>query len=137
VTLARSVVIMLLGWVLLGCSSQGDRSKEEGAKLVRSVGSPVLGVEAGRLREQYARAGLTILVPESAWPEGITQLKPREVRVTQQGVFVQRFKEPEEEHGVFIAFPDSRVGTEPDQNPSFTPIDGAAYTYSVRPVKRD
>jgi hypothetical protein len=136
VSLARSVVIMLLGWVLLGCSSQGDRTKEEGAKLVRSVGSPVLGVEAGRLRE-LGRPGLTILVPESAWPEGITQLKPREVRVTQQGVFVQRFKEPEEEHGVFIAFPDSLVGTEPDQNPSFTLIDGAVYTYSVRPVKRD
>jgi hypothetical protein len=53
------------------------------------------------------------------------------------GVFVQRFKEPEEEHGVFIAFPDSRVSTEPDQNPSFTLIDGQAYTYTVRPVKRD
>jgi hypothetical protein len=136
VSLARSLVIMLLGWVLLGCSNQGDRSKEQGAKLVRSVGSPVLGVEAGRLREQ-ARPGLTILVPESAWPEGISQLKPREVRVTQHGVFVQRFKEPEEEHGVFIAFPDSRVSTEPEQNPSFTLIDGQVYTYTVRPVKRN
>ena len=135
-SLARSAATMLLGFVLLGCGGAGDNGKEEGAKLVRSVGAPVLGVEAGHLKEQ-ARPTLTILVPESAWPQGITQLKPLEVRVTDQGVFVERFKQPEEEHGVFIAFPDKRVSTEPDQNPSFSLIDGAVYTYTVRPVKRE
>jgi len=137
VSLARSAATMLLGFVLLGCGAVGDNSKEEGVKLARSVGALVLGVEAGHLREQHARPKLTILVPESAWPQGITQLKPLEVRVTDLGVFVERFKQPEEEHGVFIAFPDKRVSTEPDQNPSFSLIDGAVYTYTVRPVKRE
>ncbi len=134
-SLARSAAAMLLGFALLGCGA-GDNSKEEGAKLVHRVGAPILGVEAGHLKER-ARPGLTILVPESAWPEGITQLKPLEVRVTEKGVFVERFKQPEQEHGVFIAFADRRVSTEPDQNPSFSLIDGAVYTYTVRPVKRD
>jgi hypothetical protein len=73
-----------------------------------------------------------MLVQQGSWPQGIAQLRPQEVRVTPQGVFVQRFRVTEREQGVFIAYPDTIVSTAPDRNPSFTPVDGLVYQYTAK-----
>ena len=126
-----ALTLIVPAFLVLGCNGDVERNREEGAKLVLSVGSPVLLVEATQLKH-LAPSGASVLVQQGAWPQGITQLKPQEVRVTPTGVFVQRFKEAQEEQGVFIAYAGSVVRIEPDHNPAFAPIDGQVYSYSVK-----
>jgi len=52
--------------------------------------------------------------------------------VTPQGVFVQRYRIPEREQGVYIAYADTIVSMAPDRNPSFTPVDGVVYQYTLK-----
>jgi hypothetical protein len=127
----RGVAIIVLVSSVVGCNGDIEHNREEGDKLVRSVGAPVLAVEAGQLK-RLAPSGTSVLVERGAWPQGIMQLRPQEVRVTPTGVFVQRFKEPQQEQGVFIAYAGVIVRTEPDRNPAFTPIDGQVYSYNVK-----
>jgi len=116
---------------LFACGSDADESRQQGAILARAVGSPVLAVEAAQLK-RLAPAGTSMLVQQRSWPQGIAQLRPQEVRVTPQGVFVQRFRVPEREEGVFIAYADTIVSMAPDRNPSFTRVDGLVYQYTLK-----
>jgi hypothetical protein len=129
--LARDTSIVLLAAALFACEGELGRNREEATKLVRTIGEPTLVIDAGQLK-QYAPPGSNMLVPRSAWPDGITRLQPEEVRVTPQGVYIERLKRSNEEHGVFIAFAATSVRTQPDRNPAFSPIEGRIYSYTIR-----
>ena len=127
----RKIIMWIAALALFGCGSDADESKQEGAVLARAVGAPVLAVEAAQLK-RLAPAGTSMLIQQGSWPQGIAQLRPQEVRVTPQGVFVQRFRVTDREQGVFIAYADTIISTAPDRNPSFTPVDGLVYQYTVK-----
>ena len=127
----RKIIMLIAALALCGCGNDADESRQQGAMLARAVGAPVLAVEAAQLK-RLAPAGTSMIVQERAWPQGIASLRPQEVRVTPEGVFVQRFRIPEREQGVFIAYADTIVSTAPDRNPSFTPVDGLVYQYTLK-----
>ena len=128
---ANSSSIVLVALLLFGCGAQSGTVQEQGTKAVLSVGAPRLVSEATVLRI-WVHSGASVPVPASQLPPGITALRPQEVRVTQQGIFVQRSKRTGWEEGVFIAFRGTMVETRfRGVGPLFSHIDDQVYWYKV------
>ena len=111
---------------LVACA---DR-EADGAALVSRIGADRLAAEAVLLQAQ-APSVANVEVAEPSWPAAIRELAPRAVRLSRDGVYVERWKRLVEEEGVFIAFPGATVGG-PGGDPSLSPIRPPVYWYRIK-----
>lgn len=71
-------------------------------------------------------------IPSANWPEEVQQLRPQSVRVTPDGVYVERGAFFVEEWGVFIHRTGSTLRPSADTDPSIRPLQGRVYWYRIK-----
>ena len=115
------------GALLVCCAS----SEHDEAALIARIGASRLTADAALLQDRAIRHPAEV-VPDSAWPPAIRELRPRSVRVHSGGVFIQRSQALVEEEGVFIAFDGTVVDSTRGRDPAFSPIAPQIYWYRIK-----
>ena len=71
-------------------------------------------------------------IPSENWSEEVRQLRPHSVRVTPDGVYIERGSFIVEEWGVFIHRTGSTLRPSAGTDPSFRPLQGRIYWYEIK-----
>jgi hypothetical protein len=113
----KTFIISLL--LLASCARVPSLSQSE-AQAVGAAAQSLLGESS------------TTSVASDSWPEAVRALKPKSVRTTPEGLYIETSSSSSEEAGIFVPRNPDAFHPSSGTDPEYKLIDGNVFSYRIR-----